>query len=163
MYVDWICKYEDTGKIPMPNNSYGNGAAMRVSPVAYVFDEIETVEKYARLQAEITHCNSEGIRGCLLYTSGRSIFAKDVFAKTRIAHSYGAISGWKKSAVLEYLLSGRQISPVFGTNGSEYQIPACVAVLSRDVTKTGRVWCKHCSLGCICLCTERTRRKKFFK
>ena len=41
MYIDWICKYEDTEKIPMPNNSYGNGAAMRVSPVAYVFDEIE--------------------------------------------------------------------------------------------------------------------------
>ena len=53
MYIDWICKYEDTEKIPMPNNSYGNGAAMRVSPVAYVFDEIEMVEKYARLQAEI--------------------------------------------------------------------------------------------------------------
>ena len=63
MYIEWIWKYEDTGKIPMPNNSYGNGAAMRVSPVAYVFDEIEMVEKYARLQAEITHCNSEGIRG----------------------------------------------------------------------------------------------------
>ena len=53
MYIDWICKYEDTEKIPMRNNSYGNGAAMRVSPVAYVFDEIEMVEKYARLQAEI--------------------------------------------------------------------------------------------------------------
>ena len=50
---EWIDKYEKTGEIPLPNNSYGNGSAMRVSPVAYVFDEIEKVEKYARLQAEV--------------------------------------------------------------------------------------------------------------
>ena len=63
MYVDWIWTYKDTGKIPNPNNSYGNGAAMRVSPVAYAFEDIDKVEKFARLQAEVTHCNSEGIRG----------------------------------------------------------------------------------------------------
>ena len=63
LYVEWIWKYEDTGKIPPSNNSYGNGAAMRVSPVAYAFDEIEKVEKFARLQAEVTHYNSEAIRG----------------------------------------------------------------------------------------------------
>lgn len=63
MFIEWIDKYEKTGEIPLPNNSYGNGSAMRVSPLAYVFDEIEKVEKYARLQAEVTHDNSEGIRG----------------------------------------------------------------------------------------------------
>lgn len=63
MYINWIWEYKLKGKIPLPNNSYGNGAAMRVSPVAYAFENIDKVEKFARLQAEVTHCNSEGIRG----------------------------------------------------------------------------------------------------
>ena len=48
---------------PMPYNSFGNGSAMRVSPVAWYFDDIETVEKFARLSAEVTHNHPEGIKG----------------------------------------------------------------------------------------------------
>lgn len=44
-------------------NSYGNGSAMRVSPVAWYFEELETVEKFAEISARVTHSHPEGIKG----------------------------------------------------------------------------------------------------
>jgi len=46
-----------------PYNSWGNGSAMRVSPVAYVFDTPELVMAESRRSAEVTHNHPEGIRG----------------------------------------------------------------------------------------------------
>ena len=46
-----------------PYNSWGNGSAMRVSPVAFAFDTLEGVVKQARATAEVTHNHPEGIRG----------------------------------------------------------------------------------------------------
>lgn len=43
--------------------SYGNGSAMRVSPVAYVEDTLEDVERLAKWSAEVTHDHPEGIKG----------------------------------------------------------------------------------------------------
>ncbi len=48
---------------PKPYNSYGNGSAMRVSPVAWVSDDLETVEALAQATAEITHNHPEGVKG----------------------------------------------------------------------------------------------------
>lgn len=48
---------------PTPYNSFGNGSAMRVSPVAYAFDEIRRVRKEAVRSAEVTHNHPEGIKG----------------------------------------------------------------------------------------------------
>jgi ADP-ribosylglycohydrolase len=48
---------------PMPYNSFGNGSAMRVSPVAWLSYERETVLQNARESAECTHDHPEGIRG----------------------------------------------------------------------------------------------------
>lgn len=48
---------------PQPYGSYGNGSAMRVSSVAWLFDEIETVRAVARLSAEVSHNHPEGIKG----------------------------------------------------------------------------------------------------
>lgn len=62
-YIDWVMRYYVTGKIPKAPNSFGNGCAMRVSPIAYAFDTLEKVEYYAKLQAKVTHDNSEAIRG----------------------------------------------------------------------------------------------------
>lgn len=44
-------------------NSWGNGSAMRVSPVGWVFDNLEDVLKYAKISAEVTHNHPEGIKG----------------------------------------------------------------------------------------------------
>jgi ADP-ribosylglycohydrolase len=51
------------GKKHEPYNSYGNGSAMRVSPVAWAYDTLELVESYARISAEVTHNHPEGIKG----------------------------------------------------------------------------------------------------
>lgn len=48
---------------PQPYNSYGNGSAMRVSPVGFAYDDIKTVLKKAKETAEITHNHVEGIKG----------------------------------------------------------------------------------------------------
>jgi ADP-ribosylglycohydrolase len=46
-----------------PYNSWGNGSAMRVSPVGFAFNSIDEVLKEARLSAEITHNHPEGVKG----------------------------------------------------------------------------------------------------
>jgi ADP-ribosylglycohydrolase len=46
-----------------PYNSWGNGSAMRVSPIAFAYDSEEKVLKEARKSAEITHNHPEGIKG----------------------------------------------------------------------------------------------------
>lgn len=46
-----------------PYNSWGNGSAMRVSPVGFAFSTRETVLEEAKKTAEVTHNHPEGIRG----------------------------------------------------------------------------------------------------
>ena len=48
---------------PKPYNSWGNGSAMRVSPVAWVAESLERAELLAAATAEVTHNHPEGIRG----------------------------------------------------------------------------------------------------
>lgn len=57
-FAHWL-----TAENPKPYHSYGNGSAMRVSSVAWMFDTIEEVRRAARLSAEVTHNHSEGIKG----------------------------------------------------------------------------------------------------
>lgn len=47
----------------MPYNSWGNGSAMRVSPVGFAFSTEDEVLRHARMTAEITHNHPEGIKG----------------------------------------------------------------------------------------------------
>lgn len=58
MFYHWL-RSED----PRPYDSYGNGAAMRVSPVAWLYNDMDTVRHMARLSAEVTHNHPEGIKG----------------------------------------------------------------------------------------------------
>lgn len=53
-----------------PYNSWGNGSAMRVSPVAFAFDTLEEVLKEARACAEVTHNHPEGVRGAQATAAG---------------------------------------------------------------------------------------------
>lgn len=46
-----------------PYNSFGNGSAMRVSPVGFAFDTEEEVLEVAKRSAEVTHNHPEGIKG----------------------------------------------------------------------------------------------------
>lgn len=48
---------------PQPYNSFGNGSAMRVSPVAWLFDDLSQVLEEAEKTALPTHNHPEGIKG----------------------------------------------------------------------------------------------------
>jgi len=46
-----------------PYNSWGNGSAMRVSPVGYALNNLEQVLQEAERSAAVTHNHPEGIKG----------------------------------------------------------------------------------------------------
>ncbi len=48
---------------PRPYNSWGNGSAMRVSPVGWAFETAEDVLAEAQRSAAVTHNHPEGIKG----------------------------------------------------------------------------------------------------
>jgi len=58
MFEQWL-----SSKELKPYNSYGNGSAMRVSPVGFAFDTLEDVLKEAKRSAVVTHNHREGIKG----------------------------------------------------------------------------------------------------
>lgn len=71
---DFCLEFDDVGYGPSftrwavaggrePYGSWGNGAAMRVSPVAYAFGTLEAVVGNAGRSAAITHDHPDGIRG----------------------------------------------------------------------------------------------------
>lgn len=55
-----------------PYNSWGNGSAMRVSPVGFVFDTLEAVLEGAKQTAMVTHNHPEGVKGA--QATGTAIF-----------------------------------------------------------------------------------------
>ncbi len=57
-FQQWIWAPENK-----PYGSFGNGSAMRVSPVGFAFDTVEDVLRCAERSAEVTHNHPEGIRG----------------------------------------------------------------------------------------------------
>jgi len=57
-FIHWLFSPD-----PQPYNSWGNGSAMRVSPVGFAFDRVEEVLTEARKTAEVTHNHPEGIKG----------------------------------------------------------------------------------------------------
>ena len=58
MFKRWILSDD-----PRANNSYGNGAAMRVSPVAMITESLPEAINLARLTAEVSHSHPEAIKG----------------------------------------------------------------------------------------------------
>lgn len=57
-FVQWLQR-----RSREPYNSFGNGSAMRVSSVAWAYQTLEDVEKFAKISAEVTHNHPEGIKG----------------------------------------------------------------------------------------------------
>lgn len=57
-FREWI--YSDN---PKPYNSYGNGAAMRVSACGFVANTLEEVKQLSKAVTEVTHNHPEGIKG----------------------------------------------------------------------------------------------------
>jgi ADP-ribosylglycohydrolase len=66
-----------------PYNSWGNGSAMRVSPVGLACDTLDEVLAQARESAEVTHNHPEGIRGAQV-TAVAVFLARSGTTKTNI-------------------------------------------------------------------------------
>lgn len=58
MFSDWL-----RADNPLPYNSFGNGSAMRVSPVVYFAKSLEEVKELSRIVTSVTHNHPEGIKG----------------------------------------------------------------------------------------------------
>jgi len=57
-FSDWL-----RNPAPVPYGSYGNGSAMRVSSVGWLFDTLDETEHWAEITARVTHNHPEGIKG----------------------------------------------------------------------------------------------------
>ncbi len=62
MFYRW-CQEGYLGCNPQPYNSYGNGSAMRISPVGWIANSEEEVKILSKTVSEITHNHPEGIKG----------------------------------------------------------------------------------------------------
>lgn len=86
-FAQWIHSAD-----PQPYNSYGNGSAMRVSPIGWAFDNFQQTLLEAHLSAEVSHNHTEGIKGSqcvanLIYHLRTGKIGKDA-VKRCVKHSY---------------------------------------------------------------------------
>lgn len=85
-FIGWL--FSDD---PRPYNSWGNGSAMRVSPVGFAFSSEDEVLRHATLTAEISHNHPEGIKGAkataLVVFLARTGTAKEQI-RSRIAEDF---------------------------------------------------------------------------
>ena len=68
---------------PKPYGSYGNGSAMRVAAVGWLYDSLERTREVARATANVTHNHPEGIKGAEA-TASAIYMARNGFSKEEI-------------------------------------------------------------------------------
>jgi ADP-ribosylglycohydrolase len=79
-----------------PYNSWGNGSAMRVSPVGFAYDDLGKVLDESRRSAEVTHNHPEGIKGA--QATAMAIFlARQGESKKRIRRAIETRFGYNLS------------------------------------------------------------------
>lgn len=91
-FYDWIFSNN-----PLPYNSWGNGSAMRVSPVGLAANNIEDTLHLAEVSAAVTHNHPEGIKGaqaiaaCVFYnrTLTGNLNERKQFIKDYVERSFG--------------------------------------------------------------------------
>ena len=71
-FADWIASNN-----PQPYNSFGNGSAMRVSAIGWLYDTLEQVVEEATKSAMPTHNHPEGIKGAVATASAVFIARTD--------------------------------------------------------------------------------------
>ena len=75
-FAGWIRSLD-----PQPYNSFGNGSAMRVSPVAWLFDDLSQVLEEAEKTTLPTHNHPEGIKGAKAVAHAIWYFRKSRFSE----------------------------------------------------------------------------------
>ncbi len=66
---------------PQPYGSYGNGSAMRVSPVGMYAKSLEEALELARITASVTHSHPEGIKGAQAVAAAVYLQLNEMFSK----------------------------------------------------------------------------------
>lgn len=97
-FYEWL-----TGPDTGPYNSYGNGAAMRVAPVGWAFDDTDALT-HAVLTALVTHNHPEGIKGAQA-VAGAVFCARTGFTKEQIAELITTRFGYDLSLPVHALRS----------------------------------------------------------
>jgi len=95
MYHHWAARH-----LREPYNSFGNGAAMRVSPVGFAFATMQEVLDWAKRSAEVTHNHPEGIRGAQA-TAAAIYLARRFRDKDQIRHTVESEFGYDLSTHLD--------------------------------------------------------------
>jgi ADP-ribosylglycohydrolase len=90
-----------------PYQSWGNGAAMRVSPVGYAFDTLDEVLLRAKWTAEVTHDHPEGIKGAQA-TAAAVFLARTGRDKDQIRDTMERSFGYRLDARIDELRPGFQ-------------------------------------------------------
>jgi ADP-ribosylglycohydrolase len=85
-----------------PYNSWGNGSAMRVSPVGFAFNDLDTVLEEAKRSAEVTHNHPEGIKGAQA-TASAIFLARQGHDKTAIKSYIQTTFGYDLEQTLDQI------------------------------------------------------------
>jgi ADP-ribosylglycohydrolase len=96
---------------PKPYGSYGNGSAMRVSPVGFAFGTVDEVLREAAQAAEFTHNHPEGIKGAQA-TALAVFLARTAWDKDIVRAEIAARFGYDLSCTMD------EIRPDYGFNES---------------------------------------------
>lgn len=92
-----------------PYNSWGNGSAMRVSPVAYVHQDLASVLRAAEQTAVVTHNHPEGIKGAQA-TAAAIFLARQGQTKDAIKQYVETTFGYDLSRSLSQIRPGYQFN-----------------------------------------------------
>jgi ADP-ribosylglycohydrolase len=101
-FIGWLRSSD-----PKPYNSWGNGSAMRVSPVGLAFDTVDAVLQEARRTAEISHNHPEGIKGAQA-TALAVFLARTTRDKAKIRREVGDRFGYDLNRTVD------EIRPSYG-------------------------------------------------
>jgi ADP-ribosylglycohydrolase len=85
-----------------PYNSWGNGAAMRVSPVGFAFNTLDEVLEQAAQYTAVTHNHAEGIKGAQA-TAAAIFLARTGSSKADIKEYASASFGYDLSATIDQI------------------------------------------------------------
>lgn len=94
-----------------PYFSYGNGAAMRVSPVGFAYDSLAEVLRQAEQTAAVTHNHPDGIRGAQA-TAAAVFLARTGSDKDDIRNYVASQFGYELGMTLD------ELRPTFGFDAS---------------------------------------------
>ncbi len=96
-FVQWIVSSN-----PQPYGSFGNGSAMRVSPVGYYALTLDEALELAKISAEVTHNHPEGIKGAQA-TAAAIFLARQGKTKQEISKYVAETFNYDLSRTLEQI------------------------------------------------------------